>query len=104
MKKYHRKTLTYDMYGEEYRKETDIFTNCKFWIPKYNPQIKSKNRMKLQGMKSEDKAKIPEMLCKEIVDVCETGQILTQAPSESFNSNLAIPLRSIQMSLSETLR
>lgn len=114
MKKLNRKTVTYCQYGDKVQKPTDIWTNANHWIPKPccspgDSCHESAKRGSDRGTQSQNRspikrAIIPRKLCKEIVDVCETGQILTQAPSESFDSDLTIPLRSIQMSLSETLR
>jgi len=114
MRRLTRKEVWYCQYGDNKAKPTDFWTNATWWIPKtcFNNNPNCNHDRAPRGSKSGtqgldnayERGIYPKKLCEEIVDVCETGQILTQAPSESFNSNLAIPLRSIQMSLSETLR
>lgn len=86
-----RKTITYCQYGESRMKPTDIWTNCKSWIPRptckngdschdYQPRgYKQKKEgdaigKGTQGMKdAEERSKIPVELCKEIVDAITKG-------------------------------
>lgn len=103
-----KKTITYCKYGETYRKETDIFTNAIFWNP-INPckagdkchigsngSIDRTKRRRprgcaMVGLNSEQLGKIPEKLCKELVEVTEVGfgNYSSEADASSF-----LPLRS----------
>jgi len=108
MRKLARKEVWYCQYGDTKAKPTDFWTNATWWIPKtcfnnnpncHHDRAPRGSKSGVQGCKDAyERGIYPKKLCKEIVDVCETGQILTQAPSEPFDSNLTIPLRSIQMS------
>lgn len=77
MQKYHRNTVTYCQYGDSRMKPTDIWTNNLDWIPK--PKCKNGAKCHIaaprgsktgtQGLKgSFDRSKIPENLCKEIIE------------------------------------
>ena len=100
MKLLPRKTVTYCQYGTKYRKATDIWTNNSFWIPKkmcangdscheearrgMRAGIQSDGK-KLFGMSDwhnkkdcVKRAVIPDLLCEEIVKVCEGKQKIKQ--------------------------
>ncbi len=83
-----RRTVTYCQYGEDRMKPTDIWTNCKDWIPKpmckpgadcHESQPRGYQAKKdtgaigkgTQGMKNAmERSRIPEDLCNEIVESC----------------------------------
>ena len=71
-----RNTVTYCQYGDTRMKPTDIWTNCRFWIPK--PMCKNGDschtpaprgsKTGTQGKKgSYNRSKIPSELCQEII-------------------------------------
>lgn len=75
-----RYTVTYCQYGDRRMKPTDIFTNHP--DPRFKPMCKNGDPCHessprgssggTQGLKNaEERAKIPEELCKHIVDICE---------------------------------
>lgn len=77
-----RYTVTYCKYGEKRMKPTDIWTNHK--NPRFIPPCKNGDpchesaprgaRTGTQGIQgSRDRARIPELLCTHIVDICESG-------------------------------
>ena len=79
MKDIKRHTVTYCQYGDSRMKPTDIWTNSENWIPR--PVCKNGDpchvsaprgaRTGTQGMKGAyDRSKIPEALCKEILESC----------------------------------
>jgi hypothetical protein len=74
-----RHTVTYCQYGDSRMKPTDIWTNSRLWIPRKickngdNCHISAPrgSRTGTQGLKdSYEKSKIPELLCKEILQSC----------------------------------
>ena len=78
-----RYTVTYCQYGEERQKPTDIWTNhpdpkfkpaCKRGAPCHvsAPRGSNTGTQALNG--SAERARIPEELCKHIVEICEEGQ------------------------------
>lgn len=80
MKRFNRNTVTYCQYGEDRRKPTDIWTNCKSWHPK---KVACKNgdgchtpaprgsRTGTQGIKGAyERSKLPAALCNEILEAC----------------------------------
>ena len=82
MQKLPRYTVTYCQYGERRQKPTDIWTNHP--DPKFKPQCKRGApchdaaprgaKTGTQSLKNRiEKARIPEMLCNHIVDICEVG-------------------------------
>lgn len=82
MQKLPRYTVTYCQYGERRQKPTDIWTNHP--SPKFKPQCKRGApchdaaprgaKTGTQSLKNRiEKARIPEMLCNHIVDICEVG-------------------------------
>ena len=82
-----RKTVTYCQYGEKYQKPTDIWTNASNWIPKKmcspgdscHESAPRGTRSGTQGLKnSEERGRIPQELCDEIVQVCEGTQKVKQ--------------------------
>ena len=77
-----RHTVTYCQYGERRQKPTDIWTNHP--DPKFRPPCKRGSpchdaaprgaKTGTQSLKNRiEKARIPEMLCNHIVDICEGG-------------------------------
>ena len=75
---YKRNTITYCQYGDKRMKPTDVWTNNFEWCPK--PMCKNGDschesaprgsRTGTQGLKDNfDRSKIPEELCREIVEV-----------------------------------
>lgn len=75
-----RYTVTYCQYGERRQKPTDLWTNHP--APKFKPPCKRGapcheaaprgSQTGTQGLKNRiEKARIPEMLCNHIVDICE---------------------------------
>lgn len=75
-----RHTVTYCQYGDRRMKPTDIWTNHP--NPRFKPPCKNGDpcheraprgaRTGTQGIKgSKDRSKIPEKLCRHIVDICE---------------------------------
>lgn len=83
MKDLPRYTVTYCKYGETRQKPTDIWTNHK--SPNFKPPCKRGDncheaaprgsRTGTQGLKNKvEKARIPTMLCKHIVDICEKNE------------------------------
>lgn len=75
-----RYTVTYCQYGEKRMKPTDIWTNHS--TPKFKPPCKNGDtcheaaprgaKTGTQGIKgSKDRSRIPYLLCKHIVDICE---------------------------------
>lgn len=82
MKGLPRYTVTYCQYGDIRKKPTDIWTNHP--NPKFKPPCKRGStchvsaprgsRTGTQGMKNAmERGRIPEMLCKHIVNICEEG-------------------------------
>lgn len=82
MKGLPRYTVTYCQYGDIRQKPTDIWTNHP--NPKFKPPCKRGStchvsaprgsRTGTQGMKNAmERGRIPEMLCKHIVNICEEG-------------------------------
>lgn len=90
MQKLPRKTVTYCQYGFKYRKPTDIWTNASAWVTKRickigdacHMGVKRGERKGIQGIDialisnwdgsgTIERGKIPPLLCKEIVKVCE---------------------------------
>lgn len=80
MKGLYRYTVTYCQYGEKRMKPTDIWTNHP--NPKFKPPCKNGDkchesaprgsRTGVQGQKDAiERSRIPEQLCKHIVDICE---------------------------------
>lgn len=80
MKGLPRYTVTYCQYGDIRQKPTDIWTNHP--NPEFKPPCKRGltchvsaprgSRTGTQGMKNAmEKGRIPEMLCKHIVNICE---------------------------------
>lgn len=77
-----RYTVTYCQYGENRQKPTDIWTNhpapnfkppCKQGAPCHEAAPRG-SRTGTQGLKNKvERARIPEMLCQHIVDICEDG-------------------------------
>jgi len=82
MQKLPRHTVTYCQYGERRQKPTDIWTNhpnpqfrppCKRGAPCHDSAPRGA-RTGTQSLKNRiEKARIPEMLCNHIVDICEVG-------------------------------
>ena len=80
MKNIPRYTVTYCQYGERRQKPTDIWTNhpnpmfkppCKSWSPCHDAAPRG-SRTGTQGiLGAKDRAKIPQQLCRHIVDICE---------------------------------
>lgn len=77
-----RYTITFCKYGETRMKPTDIWTNHP--DPKFIPACKNGDpcheraprgsRAGTQGIKgAKDRGRIPDLLCKHIVDICENG-------------------------------
>lgn len=75
-----RYTVTYCQYGETRQKPTDIFTNhpdpqfkppCKRGAPCHEaaPRGSNTGTQKIKGAR--DRARIPQLLCEHIVDICE---------------------------------
>lgn len=78
-----RYTVTYCKYGEKRQKPTDIWTNHPF--PQFEPPCKNGDKCHeaaprgsttgTQGIKgAKDRARIPQLLCEHIVDICESEQ------------------------------
>lgn len=77
-----RYTVTYCQYGERRQKPTDIWTNhpcpefkppCKRGAPCHDAAPRGA-KTGTQSLKNRiEKARIPEMLCNHIVDICERG-------------------------------
>lgn len=75
-----RYTVTYCQYGDKRMKPTDIFTNhpnpqfkppCKNGAPCHEAAPRG-SKTGTQGIKNKaDRARIPEQLCKHIVEICE---------------------------------
>lgn len=76
-------TVTYCQYGDTRMKPTDIWTNCEQWKPK--PPCKNGDtchqsaprgsRTGTQGLVGAvERSVIPELLCKEIFEVCNSNQ------------------------------
>lgn len=75
-----RYTTTYCKYGEKRMKPTDVFTNhpdprfiqpCKNGDPCHERAPRG-SKSGTQGIKgSKDRARIPELLCKHIVEICQ---------------------------------
>ena len=80
MKNIPRYTVTYCQYGERRQKPTDIWTNhpnpmfkppCKSGSPCHDAAPRG-SRTGTQGiLGAKDRAKIPQQLCRHIVDICE---------------------------------
>lgn len=78
-----RYTVTYCQYGETRQKPTDIWTNhpapnfkppCKRGMPCHDAAPRGA-RTGTQALKNRiDKARIPEMLCEHIVDICSAKE------------------------------
>jgi len=75
-------TVWYCQYGDERAKPTDIWTNCKEWIPKPVCHNNNKNchhapaprgsQTGTQGrIGSYNRSKVPEQLCDEIIKACK---------------------------------
>jgi site-specific DNA-cytosine methylase len=74
-----RKTVTYCQYGDTRMKPTDIWTNAIFWQSRpmckngdtcHDPAPRG-SRTGTQGLKGAyDRSKIPEQLCREILEYC----------------------------------
>lgn len=83
-----RKTVTYCQYGSKVQKPTDIWTNAVNWIPKKmcrsgdscheNAKRGSDRGTQNQNRSPIKRAMIPDDLCFEIVDVCESKQKVKQ--------------------------
>lgn len=82
MKGLPRYTVTYCQYGERRQKPTDIWTNHP--APQFKPACKRGmtchdaaprgSKSGTQALKNAtEKAKIPDALCRHIVDICEAG-------------------------------
>ena len=82
IKDFPRYTVTYCKYGDKRMKPTDIWTNHP--NPNFIPPCKNGDtcheaaprgaRTGTQGLSSKiEKARIPQMLCEHIVDICEKG-------------------------------
>ena len=78
---YERKTVCYCKYGDKRMKPTDIWTNCKTWIPR--PMCKNGNpchesaprgsRTGTQGLKNDyERSRIPKELCVDIFDAVKS--------------------------------
>lgn len=77
-----RYTVTYCQYGDKRQKPTDIWTNhpapeflppCKRGAPCHEAAPRG-SRTGTQGLRGrKERARIPEALCKHIVDICERG-------------------------------
>ncbi len=100
MEKLNRNTVTYCQYGTEYMKPTDIWTNCRSWIPRprckngmpCHTEARRGSRTGIQGeqkgglratsgwKKSDRVARsiIPKELCKEVIEVCEKNLIKSE--------------------------
>ena len=78
-----RYTVTYCQYGERRQKPTDIWTNhpcpnfkppCSRGAPCHEAAPRG-SQTGTQGLKNKvEKAKIPELLCEHIVDICESKE------------------------------
>jgi len=77
-----RYTITYCQYGDTRMKPTDIWTNCKHWIPKpacspgdnCHTSAPRGSRTGTQGLKdSIERAIIPKELCEEIYTLTQNG-------------------------------
>lgn len=79
MQNIERHTVTYCQYGDSRMKPTDIWTNSNKWVPR--PMCRNGDtchvsaprgaRTGTQGMKGAyDRSKIPETLCREIIESC----------------------------------
>jgi len=75
-----RHTVTYCQYGDTRMKPTDIWTNCKEWLPRKPCKNGSPchvsaprgSKTGTQGLKSaKERSVVPEKLCLEILEVCE---------------------------------
>ena len=75
-----RYTVTYCQYGERRMKPTDIFTNHP--APRFRPPCRKGDpchdaaprgsKTGTQGIRgARDRARIPKLLCKHVVDICE---------------------------------
>jgi len=81
MEELHRNTVTYCQYGDDRMKPTDIWTNCKEWIP--TPMCKNGDPCHIpaprgsktgtQGLKNAKfKSVIPPQLIEEIICACSS--------------------------------
>ena len=79
MQRFKRQSVTYCQYGDDRMKPTDIWTNSEKWIPR--PMCKNGDpchisaprgsRTGTQGLANAyERSKIPEDLCKEILNSC----------------------------------
>lgn len=91
MKDLPRYTVTYCQYGDIRMKPTDIWTNhpnpdfkppCKKGDKCHEPAPRG-SRTGTQGLKnSKEKARIPNLLCEHIVDICEKNLELIHKPKQ----------------------
>ena len=71
-----RETVTYCQYGDSRMKPTDIWTNCWNWVPRqwcYNNDpchvaAPRGSKTGTQGLALVDRSRIPEALCREILE------------------------------------
>ena len=86
---YFRRTVTYCQYGDSRMKPTDIWTSAVLDVWKPRPMCKNGmpcheaaprgSRTGTQGLKNNyERSKVPEELCKEILDSVENSYILRQ--------------------------
>jgi hypothetical protein len=79
MQQFKRHTITYCQYGDTRMKPTDIWTNSNKWVPKTpckngdscHIAAPRGSRTGTQGLKGAyERSKIPDLLCKEILESC----------------------------------
>jgi hypothetical protein len=76
-----RETVTYCQYGDSRMKPTDIWTNCWNWVPRqrcYNNDpchvaAPRGSKTGTQGLALVDRSRIPEALCREILEAAHAG-------------------------------
>ena len=75
-----RYTVTYCQYGYRYMKPTDIWTNCQepgfkppchYGDPCHEPAPRGAKTGMQATLSKKDRARIPDELCKHIVEICE---------------------------------
>ena len=91
MQRLPRYTVTYCQYGERRQKPTDIWTNhpnpdfappCKRGAPCHDAAPRGA-RTGTQSLKNRiEKARIPDLLCNHIVDICEGVSKCTNLPAQ----------------------
>ena len=103
LQQFHRVTVTYCQYGEDFQKPTDFWMPCPFWIPKkacsagdscHQAQPRGYRAKKdfnaigkgTQGLSNaQERGKFPVQLCEEIADAIEGKQKTSQSQITNYS-------------------